>query len=398
MAALFQDWLSLFFRWAHIIAAISWIGSSFYFMWLDSSLKRRATLGAGVKGENWTVHGGGFYHTVKYQVAPEGMPEDLHWFRWESYMTWLTGFALLAVTYYWSAEGLLIDRSVMDLSPSQAIAISLASLAFGWLAYDRLCTSRLRHRPDLMIGVLFLALVALAWALQQVFSPRAAWLHVGAILATMMSGNVFFIIIPNQRIVVADLKAGRTPDPGYGEIAKLRSTHNNYLTLPVVLMMISNHYPVAFGHPQSWVLIAIILAIGAVVRQWFNAHESGAHGLKMHWQWPVAAFLAILLMWFSSWRPDLAAGLAAAVEPARAVEVVSLHCSSCHARAPSDPAFDAAPGGVHFDDLGAIRAHSAKIMAQAVLSEAMPLGNETGMTVEERAILGAWLQAGAPSP
>ena len=197
---------------------------------------------------------------------------------------------------------------------------------------------------------------------------------------------------------MADLQAGRTPDGRYGEIAKLRSTHNNYLTLPVVLMMISNHYPIAFGHPHSWVLIAIILIIGAVVRQWFNAHESGAHGLKMQWQWPMAAILALCLMWFSSWRPDLAKALTADVAPAAAVEIVTLHCTACHASLPAHEAFEVAPGGIHFDDLAAIRQHSAKIMAQSVMSQAMPLGNETGMTSEERAILGAWLRAGAPAP
>ena len=232
-----DEWLSLLLRWAHIVAGIGWIGSSFYFMWLDSSLRRAEGMPAGVKGENWSVHGGGFYHIRKYAVAPESMPGDLHWFKWESYSTWLTGFALLAVVYYWGAESYLIDRSVADISQIQAIAISVVSLAVGWLVYDRLCKSDLADRPVLLFAILFAFICAAAWAWGLVFSARAAFLHVGAMTGTIMTGNVFLVIIPNQRVVVADLKAGRTPDAKYGRIAKLRSTHNNYLTLPVLFMI-----------------------------------------------------------------------------------------------------------------------------------------------------------------
>lgn len=393
MEAIFHDWISLLVRWAHIVAAIGWIGSSFYFMGLDYSLRRRRGMSDDQLGENWTVHGGGFYHIVKYRVAPEQMPEQLTWFKWESYFTWLTGFAMLVVVYYWGAKSFLIDREVMALSVPVAIAISTGSLVAGWLLYDALCRSALRNSPPAMFGVLFAALVAAAWAFGEVFSARAAWLHVGAVIATIMSANVFLVIIPNQRVVVADLKAGRAPDPEYGRIAKLRSTHNNYLTLPVILMMISNHYPVAFGHPRSWVLIALILVIGAVVRHWFNMHEKGTEGWAMRWQWPLAMVLAILMMWFSSWRPDRAL---AAVEPARAMALVAEHCVSCHASVPRHDGFSEAPGGVRLETLEEIRIHSAKIIAQAVMSKAMPLGNETGITEAERAILGAWIRAGAP--
>ncbi len=393
MEATFHEWISLFLRWAHIIAAIGWIGSSFYFMGLDGSLKKRKGLPKGVKGENWTVHGGGFYHIVKYEVAPEGMPDDLQWFKWESYLTWLSGFFMLVVTYYWGAKGLLIDREVMDLTVGQAIGISVGSLALGWIAYDLLCKSPLKRWPVAMFGVLFVGLTALAWGFGEVFSARAAWLHVGAVIATMMTGNVFLVIIPNSKIVVEDLKAGRVPEAKYGAIAKLRSTHNNYLTLPVILMMVSNHYPSAFGHPHSWVLIAAILLIGAVVRIWFYLHESGVHGAALQWQWPVVIVAAIGMMWFSTWRPDQ---VLVEVDAAKALSIVAVHCSGCHSATPTREGIEEAPGGIVYDNLEQIRAHAPKMIAQAVMSNVMPLGNESGMTQEERAVLGAWLRAGAP--
>lgn len=390
MAAIIQDWLSLFFRWAHIIAAISWIGSSFYFMWLDSSLKRRAGMADGIKGENWTVHGGGFYHTQKYMVAPDSMPDDLHWFRWESYATWVTGFALMAVTYYWGASAYLIDRSVADLTPMQAVALSIAGLGAGWVFYDRLCRSALRHRPVVMFAILFAVLVFATWGYSQVFSARAAFIQVGATIATFMTGNVFLVIIPNQRIVVADLKAGRVPSGRYGEIAKLRSTHNNYLTLPVVFLMISNHYPMTFGHPHSWVMVAIVLGLGVIIRDWFNKHESGAHGTPVLWQWPAAAVLGVGLIAFSAWRPDVGPA-PDMVDDVEALAIVQTHCAACHAAAPRHEGFDEAPGGIRLESLDDVRQHARAVRAQAVLANIMPLGNETGMTPEERAILGAWL-------
>ena len=375
------------------MAAIGWIGTSFYFMGLDSALRARRGMPKGVAGEAWEVHGGGFYRTEKYLVAPEGLPDHLIWYRWESYLTWLSGFCLMAVTYYWSAESFLIDREVANLETWEAIAISAGSLAAGWMLYDQLCKSPLGRSPVLVGAVLFVAIVVMAWAYGHVFSARAAWLHVGAVIATMMTGNVFFVIIPNSRIVVADLKAGRKPDARYGVIAKLRSTHNNYLTLPVILMMISNHFPMAFGHPYHWVMVAAILVIGAVVRVWFNMHEAGARGLVMHWQWPLTTLLAIGLIWFSTWRPDQ---VEVEVTPSEALAIIVQHCSACHADSPTHASVDAAPGGASFDTVAGIRAHSNGILAQSVLSNAMPLGNETGMTAEERAKLGSWLRAGAP--
>ena len=398
MIGIFQDWLSLLLRWAHIVAAISWIGSSFYFMWLDSSLKRRSNMDPGIRGENWSVHGGGFYHTRKFMNAPDGMPGELHWFKWESYATWMTGFALLAAVYYWQASSYLIDRSVADLAPWQAILLSTVSLVAGWLLYDRLCRSRLRDRPELVFGLLFAAIVALSWLYLQVFSARAAFLHVGAVIATIMSANVFLVIIPNQKIVVADLKAGRVPDARFGETAKLRSTHNNYLTLPVIFMMISNHYPMTFGHPLAPLVVAGVLVLGVVVRNWFNRYEAGEIGRGLWWQWPVSGAVVAALALLTVWRPDVPRQASGAeVTAAEAVAIASVHCTTCHAANPSHDAFEEAPAGVRLETAEELRRHAPKIMAQAVLSEAMPLGNETGMTAEERARLGAWIRAGAPN-
>jgi len=396
MAGILQDWLSLFLRWAHIVAGIGWIGSSFYFMWLDASLKRVANMPAGVKGESWSVHGGGFYHVQKYAVAPERMPEDLHWFKWESYSTWLTGFALLTVTYYWSASSYLIDRSVADLQPWEGVAISVAGLAAGWVFYDQLCKSPLKANPPVMFAVLFAAIVAASWAYGFVFSARAVFIQVGATVATIMTGNVLLVIIPNQKVVVADLKAGRVPDPVYGEIAKLRSTHNNYLTLPVLFMMISNHYPMTFGHEWNWGIVALVLALGAIIRDWFNRHEAGEHGVGVQWQWPASGALAAALIGFSTWQPSGAVQVADRVLTAEALAIAQTRCVACHSATPTNESFDKAPGGVMFDRADQLKANAQKVLAQAVLTEAMPLGNMTEMTPEERAKLGAWIRGGMP--
>jgi uncharacterized membrane protein len=396
MLGILQDWLSLLLRWAHIVAGIGWIGSSFYFMWLDASLKRSANSPPGVKGENWTVHGGGFYHIQKYAVAPETMPADLYWFKWESYSTWLTGFALLSVTYYWSASSYLIDRSVADLAPWQGVAISVVGLGLGWNFYDQLCKSALKANPPLMFAVLFAAVVAASWAYGFVFAPRAVFIQIGATVATLMTGNVFLVIIPNQKIVVEDLKAGRVPDARYGEIAKLRSTHNNYLTLPVLFMMISNHYPMTFGHEWNWGVVAFVLALGAIIRDWFNRHEAGETGLGVDWQWPACAALTAGLIAFSAWKPSGEVVVADRVLTADALAIVQTRCTSCHSATPTNESFEAAPGGIMFDIAGQLKAAAQKVLAQTVLTEAMPLGNMTEMTPDERARLGAWIRAGMP--
>ena len=388
-----QDWLSLLLRWAHIVAGIGWIGSSFYFMWLDSTLRRRENMSDTIVGENWTVHGGGFYHTVKYKNAPEAMPDDLHWFRLESYFTWLTGFALLCVTYYWSASSFLVDPGVL---PWHGVALSLLGLVGGWLFYDALCRSWLREHPARLFGILFLAIVCLSWAYDLVYTGRGAFLQIGAMIATLMTCNVLMVIIPNQRVVVADLKAGRVPDPEYGRIAKLRSTHNNYLTLPVIFLMISNHYPMTYSVEWNWAIVAVVLATGAIVRNWVQPMGgrgkrcrsvlavacSGCHGGR-----PVS-YLGHRRA--RAWRNGSGCGGMSRWESFQA------RCSICHAAQPQDADHTVPPAGVTFDTLAEIRSHASRVLAQAVRSDAMPPANATGMTPEERQILGSWIAAGGP--
>ena len=274
-AAIFWEWLSFAVRWLHVISGIAWIGSSFYFIALDLGLRRADELPAGASGEAWQVHGGGFYHIQKYLVAPERLPERLTWHKWESYFTWMSGFALLCIVYYAGADLYLIDRQVLDMDRNTAIAISLGILAGGWLVYDLLCRSPLGHRPTLLMILLYGILLCLSWLLTQIFTGRAAFIHLGAVTATIMTGNVFFIIIPNQKIVVADLRAGRTPDAKYGRIAKLRSTHNNYLTLPVLFLMLAIHYPLAFAVEYNWLIASLVFLVGVAIRHYFNSVHAG---------------------------------------------------------------------------------------------------------------------------
>jgi len=296
--AIAWEWLAFAVRWLHVITAIAWIGSSFFFIALDLGLVKREGMPKGVYGEEWQVHGGGFYHIQKYLVAPSNMPDHLTWHKWESYTTWLSGFALLAVVYYGGADLFLIDRHVLDVSPTVAILISMASLSVGWLFYDFLCKSPIGKSTWGLMGLLFVALVAMAWGYTQIFTGRAAFLHLGAFTATIMSANVFFIIIPNQKIVVADLIAGRTPDPKYGMIAKQRSLHNNYLTLPVIFFMLSNHYPLAFGTQFNWIIAGLVFLMGVTIRHWFNSVH--ARKGRPTWTWAVTVILFILIIWLST--------------------------------------------------------------------------------------------------
>ncbi len=405
MEAILQDWLSLALRWAHIVAGISWIGSSFYFMWLDSSLKRREGMPDGVRGENWTVHGGGFYHTQKYMVAPEAMPGDLHWFRWESYGTWLSGFCLLVVTYYWSASAYLIDRSVADIPPMRAITISVLGLGLGWVFYDRLCRSALRKYPVALFALLFVGLIVATWAYGQVFSARAAFIQVGATIATWMSGNVAGVIIPNQRIVVEDLKAGKVPDGKYGAIAKLRSTHNNYLTLPVIFFMLSNHYPLAFATEYNWAIAALVLLMGVTIRHYFNSMH--ARTGKPAWTWIATVALFIAIMYLSTFPPttpkdaegvssiklsptELRLTKAASFEDVS--DIVMGRCAMCHASEPGWEGIHRAPTGVILETPNHIARHARDIYLHSARSHAMPPANVSFMEAEERRKVAAWYE------
>ena len=276
--AIFWEWLNFAVRWLHVVTGIAWIGSSFYFVALDLGLRQRPAMPEGAYGEEWQVHGGGFYHIQKYLVAPAEMPEHLTWFKWESYATWLSGFAMLAIVYYAGADLFLIDRNVLDVTAPVAIGISIASLALGWIVYDLLCKSPLAKNDTALMLVLYAVVVFMSWGYTHLFTGRAALLHLGAFTATIMSANVFLVIIPNQKIVVADLIAGRKPDPKYGRIAKTRSLHNNYLTLPVLFLMLSNHYPLAFATEFNWVIASLVFIIGVLIRHYFNTvHRRGGN-------------------------------------------------------------------------------------------------------------------------
>lgn len=392
MADYWMDWASLVLRWLHVITAIAWIGSSFYFVWLDLSLRKAERLAKGVHGESWSVHGGGFYHVQKYLVAPEQMPKELHWFKYESYFTWISGFSLLAVTYYWGAQAYLIDDAVMALTPLQAILISMASLLVGWLIYDLLCRTPIGSNLVLLGLAVYAVIIASAFVYSELFSSRAALLHVGAMIATWMTGNVFFIIIPNQKKVVLSLKAGEVPDPKLGLQAKQRSTHNNYLTLPVLFMMLSNHYPMTFVGDDLWILVALVVLIGAIVRDYFNAGHAGASGLRVRWQWPIAAMLVFTLAYWAQPARIEVAGLTPITDE-RIQTIVSVHCSGCHAANPTTAGFTSPPKGIILETLEHVKRYNAQVYAQSVASQAMPIGNMTGMTIEERQQLGAWLES-----
>jgi uncharacterized membrane protein len=391
MAEYWMEWASLLLRWLHVITAIAWIGSSFYFVWLDLSLRKAPHLQAGVHGESWSVHGGGFYHVQKYLVAPTAMPKELHWFKYESYFTWISGFSLLVVTYYWGAQAFLIDSSVADLSVTQAIGVSLGSLALGWFLYDFLCKTPI-GKNLILLGILVYAVVVLsAYAYSELFSSRAALLHVGAMVATWMTGNVFFIIIPNQKKVVASLQRGEAPDPALGQQAKQRSTHNNYLTLPVLFMMLSNHYPMTFVGEDLWILVGLVVLIGAVIRDYFNAGHAGATGFRVKWQWPLASLLVLTLAIWA--KPEaIALDTNQTITDSEVQTIVTTHCAGCHAAQPTMTGFTAPPKGVILETLADVKKYQAQVYAQSVASQAMPIGNMTQMTPNERAILGHWLE------
>jgi uncharacterized membrane protein len=391
MTSFVADWLNLLLRWGHLIAGISWIGTSFYFVALDLSLRKRERMNQGVLGTAWEVHGGGFYHVEKYAVAPAELPEDLIWFKWEAYLTWLTGFLLLIVQFYFNATSYLIDPAIMPLTPWQAIAISLAALAAGWFIYDGLCRSTLIHRPGwLALAVLLLILIA-AYGFTHVFSGRGALIHVGAFIGTMMAANVFAVIIPNQKKITASLLKGEAPDPSFGITGKQRSLHNTYLTLPVLLMMISNHYPMITNHPQAWILIGLIVIGGAALRHFLVRHEVGDDMEEIAWTLPIIFGALAAALWLTEPRPMIGEGMV--VTDQEVLSITAKHCTMCHAVKPTHQGFKEAPKAVALETLDELRRYTAQIVAQAVRNKVMPLGNETGMTDEERQKLGAWLAA-----
>ncbi|MEQ9335311.1 urate hydroxylase PuuD [Thalassobaculum sp.] len=397
MDAVLVAWVEMILRWLHVVAGIAWIGSSFYFIALDLSLRKRDGLPDGVQGEAWQVHGGGFYNLVKYLVAPARMPDELTWFKWEAYTTWLSGFALMALVYYLGAELFLIDPAVERFTPFQAVFCSLAGLLAGWLLYEWACRSDFGRNTTLLSLAGYVFLVTATWGFTEIFSGRGAFIQVGALIGTIMVANVFVVIIPNQKSTVAALLAGETPDPALGVQAKQRSLHNNYLTLPVVLLMVSNHYPLLFATKYNWVIVAILLALGPVIRHFFNERHAGR--ASPWWTWGVAALGLAAIGWLSAAGPrDKLLGAAVVSAPVFAAveEIVISRCSMCHGDYAAWDGIAAAPKGVKLDTPERIHAHAAMIGLNAVRSSAMPPGNVTGMEPGERAVLAAWLAAGAP--
>nr|WP_262498974.1 urate hydroxylase PuuD [Pseudomonas sp. WS 5011] len=426
------EWLNLGIRWIHMITGIAWIGASFYFVWLENNLNR-SNPREGLSGDLWAIHGGGIYHLEKYKLAPPKMPDNLHWFKWEAYFTWLSGVALMLVVYYLNPSLYLVKPGV-DLAPEMAIAIGFGSMVAGYVAYHFLCDSPLGKRPALLGAVLFVLIIAAAYGFSQIFSGRAAYIHVGAIIGTIMVGNVFFTIMPAQRALVKAIEDNTTPDPTLPAKGLLRSRHNNYFTLPVLFIMISNHFPSTYGSQYNWLILAGIAMLAVLVRHYFNTRHDSS---KYIWTLPAAALGMICLAFVTgpsmkaasteapkaaaityakipattvSGNPDVAkaaepastpaeptatAPAVAAVEFAKVSSVIQERCSVCHSATPSSPMFSAPPAGFMLDTPEQIKAQAAKIHAQSVASQIMPLGNITQMTQEERDLIGSWIDQGA---
>lgn len=394
-----RDWLDLVFRWAHLVFGAAWIGTSFYFNWLNNHLRPPAAeKDETVGGELWSVHGGHFYRVLKYKVAPERLPETLHWFKWEAYFTWITGAVLLMVVYYLQADVMMVDLRVADLSPAAAVGIGVGTLLVGWLVYHGLCKSKLTEHPVPFALLMFAGACGVAYGLTEVLSPRAAYIHVGALLGTCMALNVFFVIIPNQRVMVNAMIEGREPDARKGRDGALRSLHNNYMTLPVLFIMVSNHFPMTYGHRWNWIILAAIAVIGGGVRHWFNLR---GRGLGNPFIWPAAAAgmlaLAFVLSPYAQARlRGQVAEREQSVSFAEANQIIMARCTPCHAAQPSFDGILAAPMGVVMETPEQIKAQVPAIKKMTIDTFTMPLGNLTQMTDEERALLGQWIREGAP--
>ncbi|WP_120510605.1 urate hydroxylase PuuD [Photobacterium salinisoli] len=416
------EWLNLAIRWVHMIVGIAWIGASFYFVWLENNLNR-VNPKTGLSGDLWAIHGGGIYHLEKYKLAPPSMPENLHWFKWEAYFTWITGVLLLGVVYYLNADIYLVAPG-SGLSATASVALGVGSLAAGWIIYSLLCDSALGKKPMLLGIILFFGLVAAAYGLSQVFSGRGAYIHVGAIIGTIMVGNVFFVIMPAQRGLVKAIEENREPDPVLPAKGLLRSRHNNYLTLPVLFIMISNHFPSTYGSEYNWLILAGLAVFSILVRHYFNTRHGSQ---KFAWTVPVAALGMIALAFVTSpyasrmgetsvpaasvpaveakaesATAQAETGSATAAQPAssgvsfaQVNDVIQERCSVCHSAQPTHAAFSTAPAGVILDTPEEIKVNAPRIVAQSVQTKVMPLGNLTQMTDDERKLIGTWVKQGA---
>ena len=389
MEGYIADWLNLLIRWLHFITGAAWIGTSFYFNWLNHNIRTPKTPQPGIKGELFAVHGGHFYEVRKYDGAPETLPETLHWFKWEAYFTWISGFSLLSVVYYWNAKMNLVGLGEGSLEPWQGIALSVGGLIGGWIVYDLMCKSPLRTKPVIFAGIGFALLAASAYGFAQVFTPRASYIQMGAMVGTMMAANVFFVIIPNQRKMVDAMIAGQEPDTRFGDAGALRSLHNNYFTLPVLFIMVSNHFPMTFGHEWNWAVLAAIALIGAGIRHYFNLKSQGHLNV---WILPVAAVAILALAFVIRPQTPVVASNQASIPYAQIAPIIKERCMVCHAQNPT--LVPSAPKGVMYDDPAVVQGIASTIRLQ-LSTNVMPPGNITKMTEEERALVISWVDAGA---
>jgi uncharacterized membrane protein len=397
MEAHLIEMLGMLLRWLHVIAGIAWVGSSFYFVWLDNSLDPPAPGSdeerKGVSGELWAVHGGGFYNPQKYAVAPALLPEKLHWFKWEAYTTWLSGTALLVIVYWMRAQAMMVDPSIAALTSAQAVGIGVASMVGSWFVYDLLCRSPPGRHNAVMGVVVFGLLTLLAWELSRTLGGRAAYIHVGTSIGTIMAANVFFVIIPGQKRMVTAMRAGLKPNPVDGARGKQRSIHNNYFTLPVVFIMISNHYAATYGHPQAWAVLALIGGAGVLIRHFFNRKHKGVYA----WQYLVAS--AVLLGVVAVWTAPHIQPLPPVTGPVtldRVRAIVGQRCVACHSQAPTFAGITQPPAGIILTGADGVVQNAQRIYQQVVVTRIMPLGNVTQITDQERAVIAAWVTAGAP--
>ncbi len=386
--AISMEWVSFAARWFHVITAIAWIGSSFYFIALDLGLHKHDNLPKGAAGDEWQVHGGGFYHIQKYMIAPEKMPENLVWFKWEAYSTWITGFLLFMLIYYLNANAYLIDSSKASLSQPTSIIISLISILGSWLAYELLCRSSLIEKGLLFGQVILMLITVLVFLLDLIFTDRAAYLHIGIIIGTCMAANVKTVIIPGQKALVAAVEQGKTPDPAYGYKAKLRSIHNNYATLPVLFIMLSHHYPMTYSHEYGWLVLSAITLIAAWTRHFFNLRHRGVIRPSIL----ISALIAFaVLAWIIKPSLSLSSDTPKLSDQA-AMSIIQTRCQSCHSLFPTDKTFTTAPAGVVLDTKQQINQWLPRIHARVVISQDMPFMNKTAMTSEERSALTQWLE------
>lgn len=393
MEAYFLEWLNLFFRWFHVIAGVAWIGASFYFVWLDNSLENppQWKKDKGIGGDLWAIHGGGFYEVAKYKLGPEAMPQNLHWFKWEAYTTWLTGMVMLWIVYYVGAESFLIDNTKLELTQWEAIGLGMGFITVGFIVYEVLVKTPLRQNDGAFGLVLFAFLAFMSWAADQLFSDRGAYIHVGALIGSIMAGNVFFGIMPAQRALVEAVQRGEAPDPKYGAFAKLRSTHNNYLTLPLIFIMISNHYPMTYSHEYGWAVLAAIMFITGFARHFFNLRHRGEFKPMIL---VIAAVLLVVLAGVMAHTNKVVAPSenATVISDVKAMEIIEARCVSCHAAQPTQPGFEAAgaPAGVELESIDTVLTMRQKLL-EVTQSGYMPLANMTQMTDEERQQVIDWL-------